>query len=122
MSVDVVVSDEAVDIRFTGWDSVWTLQRHVRIPMADVVDARVARQADLKPDLGWRVGGTYWPGRVAAGHYTTRHRRRVRQLWCCYAAQDVLVVETRLDRPWRIVLQHPDRDFLAWIIAERLHR
>jgi hypothetical protein len=45
----------------------------------------------------------------------------VRQLWDVYTDTEVLVIETRLDSPWRVVLQHPDREFLAWIISERVH-
>ncbi len=116
------VHDDAVDVDFTGWDQVWALKRHLRLDMADVVEARIARQDELKADLGWRVGGTYWPGSVAAGHFTTKGRKGVRQLWSCYRDDEVLVVQTRLDNPWRVVLQHPDRHNLAWLIAERIPR
>jgi hypothetical protein len=122
MPVEVYVHDDAVDIDFTGWSRVWALKRHLRLAMADILDARVATQAALKKELGWRVGGTYWPGSVASGHYTSRGRKGARQLWDAYKDPEVLLIETRLDRPWRVVLQHPDRDRLAWLIAERIER
>jgi hypothetical protein len=121
MASNVFVHDDVVDIDFTGWSRVWALKGHVELPFADIVDARVAPRDELLKDAGWRVGGTYWPGRVTAGHYTTKGRKGVRQLWDAYTDPDLLVIETRLDSPWRVVLQHPDRDFLAWIISERIH-
>ena len=122
MAVNVFVHDDAVDIDFTGWSRVWALKGHVELAMTDIVEARVASRAELVADLGWRVGGTAWPGKVIAGHYTTRGRKGVRQLWDTYTDQELLLIETRLDRPWRVVLQHQDRDFLAWVISERIHR
>src|SRR6478735_8827783 len=122
MAVNVFVHDDAVDIDFTGWSRAWALKGHVELAMSDIVEARVASRAELVADLGWRVGGTSWPGKVIAGHYTTRGRKGVRQLWDTYTDQELLLVETRLDRPWRVVLQHQDREFLAWVISERIHR
>jgi len=121
MAVNVFVHDDAVDIDFTGWSRAWALKGHVELAMSDIVEARVASRAELVADLGWRVGGTSWPGKVIAGHYTTRGRKGVRQLWDTYTDQELLLLETRLDRPWRVVLQHQDRDFLAWVISERIH-
>jgi hypothetical protein len=121
MSTNVFVHDDVVDIDFTGWNRIWALSSHVELKMADIVDARIASRAELLEGIGWRVGGTYVPGKVASGRYTTKGRKGVRQLWDVYTDTELLVIETRLDDPWRVVLQHPDRDFLAWIISERIH-
>ena len=121
MSTNVFVHDDVVDIDFTGWNRIWALSSHVELKMADIVDARIASRAELLEGIGWRVGGTYVPGKVASGRYTTKGRKGVRQLWDVYTDTELLVIETRLDSPWRVVLQHPDRDFLAWIISERIH-
>jgi len=121
MSMNVFVHDDVVDIDFTGWNRIWALSSHVELKMADIVDARIASRAELLEGIGWRVGGTYVPGKVASGRYTTKGRKGVRQLWDVYTDTELLVIETRLDDPWRVVLQHPDRDFLAWIISERIH-
>jgi hypothetical protein len=121
MSTNVFVHDDVVDIDFTGWSRVWALSSHVQLKTADIVDARVAPRAELLEGIGWRAGGTYIPGRVVAGRYTTKGRKGVRQLWDAYTDAELLVIETRLDDPYRVVLQHPDRDFLAWIISERIH-
>jgi hypothetical protein len=122
MSINVFVHDDRVDIDLTGWDRVWSLKSHLEVAMADIVDARVASRSELSVDLGWRLGGTHWPGKITAGRYSTKGREGVRQFWDVSADAEVLLIETRLDRPWRIVLQHPDREFLAWVISERIHR
>lgn len=119
MSVDVWVHDDRLTIDFHGGDAWAALCRHLDLPMEHVVGARVVPVAEAKADLGWRVGGTFWPGAVAAGHFTVRGRKGARQLWSVYRDPDVLVIDTDLERPARVVLQHPDRERLAWLIAER---
>jgi len=122
MGTNVFVHDDAVEIDFTGWSRVWALKGRVELAMSDIVDARVAPRAELVESLGWRLGGTAFPGKVISGRYSTKGREGVRQLWDTYTDPELLLIETRLDRPWRVVLQHPDRDFLAWVISERIHR
>lgn len=119
MAVKVNVSDDSVDIDLSGVDAFFALQRHLSMPVRDIVTARIDTVANLKPALGWRVGGGYFPHRIITGHFTTRGTKGVRQFWSVYRDQEVLVIETRRPRPHRIVLQRPDRDFLAWIIAEK---
>lgn len=121
MAISVFVYDDHVTVDFSGLDRLEALRSHLEVRVADIVDARVVAQDDVKKDLSWRVGGTYWPGVVAAGRFRTRHRKGVRQLWGVHRDPDVLLIETRLDDPWRVVLQHPDRERLAWLIAERIH-
>jgi hypothetical protein len=120
MGLSVFVHDDSIEIELSGLDRVASLKSHMRIPLAVVTDARVASQEELKTELGWRVGGTYLPGVIAAGHYNTRDRKGVRQFWDVYRDPEVLLIETRLKNPWRVVLQHPDRERLAWLIAERI--
>jgi len=123
MATNVFVHDDVVDVDFTGWNRVWALKSHVELAMSDIVDARVVSRSEVGPDRGWRLGGTHWPGKVTSGHYATKGRKGVRQLWDVYGDDEVLLIETRLDSPWRVVLQHADREFLAWVIAERIpHR
>jgi hypothetical protein len=119
MAVKVLVTDEAVDIRICGWDKVWALSGGLTIPLDEITAARVEPILDAKRNLGWRVGGGYFPGLMATGHFTTRGKKGHRQLWCTYRDDEVLTIETKRPRPWKIVLQHPDRDRLAWWINER---
>ena len=120
MTIDLVVHDDAIDLKFTGWDRLWALSRGIHLPIAQITDARVAEVAPLKKDLGLRTGGGYWPGKMATGHFTWRHRKGVRQLWAVYTDKEVLVIDTTLAKPARIVIQHPYKHDLAWLIAERI--
>ena len=121
MAVDVFVHDEGVEIDVSGADVVMCFARHLSIPMSAITGARVATWDEIRPDLGWRVGGGYWPGWFATGWYTVPDHKGDRQLLCVYRDRDeLLVIDTALTRPSRVVLQHPDRHDLAWWIGERL--
>ena len=120
MGVSVYVHDDRMTVDFDGLDRLLVLKGHLEVSLADITDARVAPQAELRRDLGWRLGGGHWPGAFATGHFSTKGGGGGRQLWDCYRDPDVLLLETRLENPWRIVLQHPDRERLAWLIAERI--
>ncbi len=120
MAIDVQVLDDRVEIRFSGWDRVWCLSRGFELAVADIESARVAPREEVRRDVGWRLGGTAWPGRILAGRYTVKGRPNARQFWDVRKADEVLVIETRLQRPCRVVLEHPARHDLAWWIGERL--
>ena len=123
MAVHVHVSDDVVDIGFSGidkWLSFNPSGQHLR--MADITAAGVVARTDALRRLGWRVGGGYWPRLLATGWYTERGRKGFRQLWCVYRDAEVLAIDTALPKPCRVVLQHPDRHDLAWYIGERLGR
>ena len=100
---------------------MWTLRRRLFIPVEQLVSARVERTEVAQRELGWRLGGTYVPGIVAAGRYTFRPPRDgKRQLWCVFRDAEVLVIDTSAPIITRVVLQHPDRHDLAWWIGERV--
>jgi hypothetical protein len=123
MAVHVHVSDDAVDVTFTGADKWLSLNpKGQHLAIADITSARVVPRAEAATDRGWRAGGGWFPGALATGWFTVKGRKGPRQLWCVYRDQEVLVIETRLERPCRVVLQHPDRHDLAWYIGERLAR
>lgn len=122
MAVSVRVDDERVTIDFTGIDKVMTLTGRVVLPMGQIASARVVPRREPQALLGWRLCGGYWPGLLATGWFLVRGRKGARQLWCVYRDPEVLLVETHLERPCRVVLQHPDRHDLAWWIGERLGR
>ncbi len=123
MAVHVHVSDDAVHVTFTGADKWLTVNpKGQHVAMADITSARVISRAEAGIDLSWRFGGAWWPGKLATGWFMVKGREGARQLWCVYGDQEVLAIETRLERPCRVVLQHPDRHDLAWYIGERLAR
>jgi len=108
MTARVALRPEGLEITFPGAEALITLKRSLVLPWRDVVSARVERQSVAKRDLGLRVGGGYWPGWFATGHFTYRGRRGERQLWCAYRSETVLVIETVRPRPRRVVLQVED--------------
>jgi len=122
MAIEVTVRDDAVDIDITGAaDVLLCLSGGLRIPMADVVGARLLSWDEFRPELGWRVGGGYWPGLIATGWFTVPDRKGARQLLAVFRDRaEILVIDTKLDKPCRVVLQHPDRERLAWWINERI--
>jgi hypothetical protein len=123
VGVHVYVGDDAVNVTFNGIDRIITLcPRGLRLDMADVTAARVAPATELRVGLGIRVGGGYYPGRLATGWFTVKAAKSKRQLWCVHRDPELLAIETRLDRPCRVVLQTPDRHDIAWYIGERLAR
>jgi hypothetical protein len=120
MGVEVYVYQDHVTIDFDGIERLLTLKGHLDLSMYEIRSAYVAPVDELRKDLSWRVGGAYWPGRVATGHYMLKSRTGVRQLWCVYRDTEALVIDTTRDNPCRVVLQHPYRNDLAWLIAERI--
>jgi hypothetical protein len=120
MGLDVFVHDDKVTLDLSGLDRLWCLAGHLEVPTAHITGARVVPVDDVRAGLGWRVGGGYWPGLLAAGWFTVEGRRGARQFWCVYRDPEVVVVDTDLDQPARLVFQHPDRDRLAWLIGERV--
>jgi hypothetical protein len=120
MGVEVHVDDSEVVITFTGWDQLWALSGGVTLGIDEITDARVLARRDAVDGLGIRVGGGYWPGSFATGHFTHKGRRGAFQLWSVYRDEQVLAIDTTRSNPSRVVVQHPDRDFLAWIINERV--
>jgi hypothetical protein len=130
MTVDVYVHPDTVDISFSGLDRLFCLADRVMVPTSAIVSARVRPVTEVRADLGWRTFGTGVPGLVTTGTYAYRDRPGSshatglpgeRQLWCVYRDDEVLVIDTSWPRPSRIVLQHPDRHNLAWLIGERIN-
>jgi len=121
MAIEVTVQDDAVEIRMTGaFDTAACMSGGVRVPMSDIESARLTSWDEVRADVGWQIAGAYVPGLIVTGWYTMKGRRGARQLLAIYRdRRELLVIDTRLERPCRIVLQHPDRQRLAWWINER---
>ena len=123
MPVNLVVSDDAIDLEVSGrWDRMMCMTSAEHVAMADVIGARLAGWDEVKAGLGWRVGGAYVPSLIATGWYAVPDRKGARQLLAVFRDRDeLLVIDTRLEKPCRIVVSHPDRERLAWWINERVH-
>lgn len=125
MAIDAVVNDSTLDVSLTGLDAVWGLRRRVSIPLDTVVSARVTPTASAKEQLGIRLHGTWFPGRLHAGTFLLADRpgpfrTRPRAFVFTRRASTVLEVHTTLNDPAVVLLEHPDAHDLAWFIGERI--
>jgi hypothetical protein len=120
MACRIEVTHDAVTLHISGFDRAWCLRRTLRIPMGDITAARVAERSELQAELGLRVGGGYWPGRLTTGWFLVRGDRRRRQFWCVFRDRELLAIGTRLRSPSKVVVQTPDRVALAQTISARI--
>jgi len=122
MGLHVALHDDDLVVRTSGVDTALCLARELRIPRSAVTDVRLLPTRQAKAELGLRVGGGYFPGLLATGWFLWRRRKGLRQWWRVYRAAEVLVVDTTLRRPARLVLQLDDpapRAFLLALGADR---
>ena len=125
MAISVVVTDSSVDIDVSGLDRLWSLSRGRRVPLDEVVSARVAPRAEVVRRLRWRIGGTAFPRVIYAGHFLIRREdgeRGLRAWVSIRRGPELLEITLRGRRPRLIALEHPDANDLAWFIGERLAR
>jgi hypothetical protein len=103
-----------LDLRLEGWDAVWALRRHLRVPVDHVTEARVVSPSDV-PRAGLRLGGTSLPGRIMAGRFWRPASGW--SFWMVRQADEVLVVELHDERYRRLVLEVDDPRSQATRIA-----
>lgn len=122
MTVKLVVGDDGIHIDVSGWfDQAMCVSSGLHLPLAAVTGARRATWDEARADMGLRVGGAYWPGRIATGWYLVRERKGARQWWAVFRDREqLLVIDTTLERPCRVVIAHPDAEGLAAQINQRL--
>jgi hypothetical protein len=90
----LLIEGDRVVLRLTGLQSVMGLARQVSVPVADVTSVSVVGDGLRDVDLGWRVGGTGVPRRLAFGRYRKGGRGGTRTFAALYAGEPALVVET----------------------------
>src|SRR4051812_46944928 len=84
------VDNGRIVAQFAGRQAVMAIARQVSVPVADVTSVTVVPDGwDL--DLGWRVGGTGIPRRLAFGRF---RKRGVRTFAAVYCGEPAVVVET----------------------------
>jgi hypothetical protein len=120
VGVAIHVTDAAVTVELDGLERVLAVAGHLEVPVESIVSARVAPVDSVRDGLGWRSPGAYLPGYLAVGWFAVPERPGARQFWCVQRDRDALVIDTDLERPARLVLQHPDAARLAWWISERI--
>jgi hypothetical protein len=85
------VEGDRVVVRFSGRHAVMALARQVSVPLESVREVEVAPDG-CDVDLGWRVGGTAIPRRLAFGRY--RKRRGIRTFAAIYCGEPAVVIHT----------------------------
>lgn len=106
-----VIGDELV-VRPKGAMAFWAFKNEVRVPIASITDVGVADRRD--PPSGLRSPGSAVPGLVRAGTY---RRREGRTIWFVGRAARVVVIETDIKKPRRIVAEVADPE--AAVLALR---
>jgi hypothetical protein len=86
----IAVEDGKVVVRFTGRHAAMALARQVSVPLADVRAVEVVDDG-FDVDLGWRVGGTGIPHRLAFGRF---RKKGVRTFAAVYSGEPALMVDT----------------------------
>jgi hypothetical protein len=85
------VQDDRVVVLFSGRQAVMALARQVSVAVADIRDVTVVPDG-CDVDLGWRVGGTGIPRRLAFGRF--RRRGGIQTFAAVYCGTPALVIET----------------------------
>src|SRR5690242_18062966 len=109
------VDGDRVLVDLPGRQAVMAFARTVSVPLADITSVEVVPDGwDL--DLGWRVGGTGIPRRLAFGRY--RRRGGGRTFAAIYCGQPALVIETTGGDWDRVVLALDDNETAAAQVRE----
>ncbi|HMJ34768.1 MAG TPA: hypothetical protein VK501_12710 [Baekduia sp.] len=84
------LQDGRVVVSFSGRQAVMALARQVSVPTGDIRSVSVVPDG-CDVDLGWRVGGTGIPRRLAFGRF--RRRGGIRTFAAVYCGTPALVIE-----------------------------
>lgn len=122
MGLVVSLDGGTLSIDLSGWHMIFAMRSHVEVPLADVESVSLQSKHPLVSEVAVRMRGSSIPGRVLAGSYSVWPHARIekgdRQFWMTYSAAEVLVIETKVARPRRIVLEMDDRHAVMLRIQE----
>ncbi|MDA3039666.1 MAG: hypothetical protein O3C27_09080 [Actinomycetota bacterium] len=122
MALQLTIDGPTLRLQMTKLDQIWTLRRHLEIPLEAVISASVQAKEPLADRLAFRIRGSSIPGMLLAGSFTVwkegREHAKERQFWLTFRGAEVLVIDTNLRSPSRIVLEVPDRRRLAAMVNE----
>lgn len=126
MAIDFEFDDGDLVVRISGWDIVWSLHRTVRVPVGAIERVYVQAKDPLQNELAFRIRGGSMPGVVMAGRFSVwkKHRTRdgERQFWLTKRAAEVLVIDTDVASPARLVLEVPEPRALQRELSDRIAR
>ena len=104
------VEDGRVVVRLSGGQALMALARQVSVPVAAVRSVEVVPDG-WTLDLGWRVGGTGVPRRLAFGRF--RKRGGGRTFAALYCGEPAVVIETTGGDWDRLAIAVDDADAAA---------
>lgn len=124
MAVLLTIEGSTLRLQMTRFDQIWTLRRHLEVPLDAVTRASVQAKEPLADRLAFRIRGSSIPGMLFAGTFTIwkegRKHDKERQFWLTFRSAEVLVIETSLRSPSLIVLEVPDARQLAATVNDAL--
>ena len=111
----VDISDTALTVHVTGWDSLWSFKSQLEIPLAHVTHAAVDHEIARRWWQGWRMPGTHIPGVIVAG---TFYKDGERVFWDVHDPDRTIVISLAHDEYARLVIQVDDPEATVAAINE----
>jgi len=104
-AVELDVDGDALQVRLSGRDALYSLQRTIKMPWTAITRVAVVPNADVAR-TGLRLPGTEIPGVLRAGSYG---RGSTRDFWLVRRAAELLVIELAPGSAYRkLVLEVPE--------------
>lgn len=114
-----LIQDDMLTITFQGVEQFWALKRRLVVSRADITKATWQEDVQLpRTELGWRIGGTGFPGVLFAGRFAGSEGRNFVYLlrplgWLMTVrVKHVLTLELK-DYPYRRLFFTVDRPQIA---------
>lgn len=113
----VTIEGNHLVVRLSGWSAVLALKREVRVPLAHVVSVTAGQLTSMRPD-GIRLGGSYLPKRITAGHYWWKGRGW--SFWSVRHKERAIDIQLRDEHFRRLVVEVDDPIATATTIKDAI--
>jgi hypothetical protein len=107
MGTALELTDDALRVRLTGRDALYSLKRSLVVPLDRVAEVRAVDRDAMRKTKTIRAPGTGLPGRIKAG---TFRGSAGKEFWNVRRAHRLLELELRDTEYARVVLELPDPD------------
>ncbi len=102
---EVEIVGDALIVRVRGMDKIWALKSRLEVPLTHVVGAEVDPEAARQWWKGFRIGGTYVPGVITAGHF---YGGGEWTFWDVHDPEKAVVIRLKDERYARLVIEVED--------------